>query len=172
MRRTFIKTLWVCLMSLIGIGFLLFFLIWFGVIGYSPDIENLQNPINKTASQIYSADGKIIGTYNADKANRIPVPYSKLSPYLVKALVAVNSKGIPAPLTSGTLVSVFAQPARAMAAAARTPKEKMFFFMVLKQLKIKGNTILHIPIFDAHRLDAGLKDSFLDIDIEDLAQGR
>ena len=48
-------------MSLIGIGFLLFFLIWFGVIGYSPDIENLQNPINKTASQIYSADGKIIG---------------------------------------------------------------------------------------------------------------
>ena len=45
MRRTFIKTLWVCFMSLIGIGFLLFFLIWFGVIGYSPDIENLQNPI-------------------------------------------------------------------------------------------------------------------------------
>lgn len=92
MRRTFIKTLWVCLMSLIGIGFLLFFLIWFGVIGYSPDIENLQNPINKTASQIYSADGKIIGTYNADKANRIPVPYSKLSPYLVKALVATEDE--------------------------------------------------------------------------------
>lgn len=92
MRRTFIKTLWVCLMSLIGIGFLLFFLIWFGVIGYSPDIENLQNPINKTASQIYSVDGKIIGTYNADKANRIPVPYSKLSPYLVKALVATEDE--------------------------------------------------------------------------------
>lgn len=79
-------------MSLIGIGFLLFFLIWFGVIGYSPDIENLQNPINKSASQIYSADGKIIGTYNADKANRIPVPYSKLSPYLVKALVATEDE--------------------------------------------------------------------------------
>ena len=92
MRRTFIKTLWICLMSLIGIGFLLFFLIWFGVIGYSPDIDNLQNPINKSASQIYSADGKIIGTYNADKANRIPVPYSKLSPYLVKALVATEDE--------------------------------------------------------------------------------
>ena len=44
--------------------------------------------------------------------------------------------------------------------------------MVLKQLKIKGNTILHIPILDGHRLDAGLKDLFLDLDIEDLAHGR
>ena len=39
---------------------------------------------------MYSADGKIIGTYNADRANRIPIPYSNLSPYLVQALVATE----------------------------------------------------------------------------------
>ena len=75
-----------------GTGFvaLLFFLIWFGVIGYSPDINNLQNPISKSASQVLSANGHILGTYNLDRSNRIPVPYKKLSPYLVQALVATE----------------------------------------------------------------------------------
>ena len=58
--------------------------------GYSPDIENLQNPISKSASLVYSEDGKVLGTYNADKANRIPVSFSKLSPHLVHALVATE----------------------------------------------------------------------------------
>ncbi len=90
MRKKFIKTLWLLLATCVAIAFVIFFLIWFGVIGYSPDIDNLQNPISKTASQVFSADGKIIGTYNADKANRIPVSYNKLSPYLVQALVATE----------------------------------------------------------------------------------
>lgn len=74
----------------VGITALLFFLIWFGVIGYSPDVDNLQNPINKSASQVISADGKVLGTWNADKANRIPISYDRLSPYLVQALVATE----------------------------------------------------------------------------------
>ena len=90
MRKTFIKILWVLLGTVVGVVTLLFFLIWFGAIGYSPDIENLQNPISKYASQIYSSDGKVLGTWNADKANRIPVSYSKLSPHLVHALVATE----------------------------------------------------------------------------------
>ncbi|MBM6992091.1 MAG: transglycosylase domain-containing protein [Prevotella sp.] len=92
MRRTFIKFLWMSLISIVGIVTLLFFLIWFGIIGYSPDIENLQNPISKSASLVYSADGKIIGTYNVDRANRIPITYSKLSPHLVHALVATEDE--------------------------------------------------------------------------------
>ncbi|MGI6233515.1 MAG: transglycosylase domain-containing protein [Prevotella sp.] len=90
MRKTFIRALWILLGTTVGVTVLLFFLIWFGVIGYSPDIDNLQNPINKSASQIYSADGKVLGTWNADKANRIPISYNKLSPYLVQALVATE----------------------------------------------------------------------------------
>lgn len=92
MRRTFIKFLWIALLSSVALATILFFLIWFGVIGYSPDIENLQNPISKSASLVYSADGKIIGTYNVDRANRIPVSYSRLSPHLVHALVATEDE--------------------------------------------------------------------------------
>jgi penicillin-binding protein 1A len=78
------------LVSTVGLTVGLFFLIWFGIIGYSPDIANLQNPISKSASQVFSADGKIIGTYNVDRANRIPVSYQNLSPHLVHALVATE----------------------------------------------------------------------------------
>lgn len=92
MRKTFVKMLWFFLALLVGIAASLFSLIWFGIIGYSPDIAHLQNPINKSASQVFSADGKIIGTYNIDRANRIPVAYSKLSPYLVRALVATEDE--------------------------------------------------------------------------------
>ena len=90
MRKSFARVLWALLVSGIGIVTVFFFLIWFGIVGYSPDIENLQNPISKSASQVFSADGKIIGTYNVDRANRIPIPYSNLSPYLVQALVATE----------------------------------------------------------------------------------
>ena len=90
MRKSFVRVLWALLVSGIGIVTVFFFLIWFGIVGYSPDIENLQNPISKSASQVFSADGKIIGTYNVDRANRIPIPYSNLSPYLVQALVATE----------------------------------------------------------------------------------
>ena len=90
MRKKFIHILWLVLGLLVGTTTLLFFLIWFGVVGYSPDIENLKNPISKSASLVYSEDGKVLGTYNADKANRIPVSFSKLSPHLVHALVATE----------------------------------------------------------------------------------
>ena len=60
MRKSFIKVLWAILVTGIGIVAIFFFLIWFGIVGYSPDIENLQNPISKSASQVFSADGKII----------------------------------------------------------------------------------------------------------------
>lgn len=92
MRRKFIHTLWFILGAAVGITVIMFFLIWFGVVGYSPDIENLQNPISKSATQVFSADGKILGTYNLDRANRIPVSYNNLSPHLVHALVATEDE--------------------------------------------------------------------------------
>jgi len=69
-----------------------FFAIWFGLIGYMPDITDLQNPINKYASIIYSADGKQIGTYNANQQNRIMVNYEDLPKTLVDALVATEDE--------------------------------------------------------------------------------
>lgn len=90
MRKTVVIALWTLFGMVVSVATLLFFLIWYGVVGYSPDIENLQNPINKYASQVYSADGQVLGTWNADRGNRIPVTYANLSPHLVHALVATE----------------------------------------------------------------------------------
>jgi penicillin-binding protein 1A len=61
-----------------------------GWIGYMPPIEDLQNPINRYATQVYSADGKLIGTWNYNRENRVLVDYTKLSPALVDALVCTE----------------------------------------------------------------------------------
>ena len=76
--------------AVIALVVIVFVFIWNGWIGYMPDMEDLQNPIDKYATQIYSADGKVIGTWNQDRANRVLVSFDKVSPYVVQALVATE----------------------------------------------------------------------------------
>ena len=92
MRKRFIHILWALLAGGFVSAIVGFFAIWFGWIGYMPDIEDLQNPINRFATQVYSSDGKVIGTWNLNKENRIVIPYKKMSPYMVKALVATEDE--------------------------------------------------------------------------------
>ena len=92
MRKRFMHILWAVFGTGILMVILAFVAIWFGMIGYMPDIEDLQNPINRFATQVYSADGKVLGTWNLNKENRIVIPYKKMSPYLIKALVATEDE--------------------------------------------------------------------------------
>ena len=92
MRKHFIYTLWGIFATFIVSAMLAFFAIWNGWIGYMPDIEDLQNPISRFATQVYSSDGKVLGTWNLNKENRIVIPYKKMSPYLIKALVATEDE--------------------------------------------------------------------------------
>ena len=80
---------------------LAFALVWFGIlggifaismgwIGYLPPIEQLQNPIDKYASQVLASDGEVIGSYAHGGSNRVLTNYKDLSPHLVKALIATE----------------------------------------------------------------------------------
>ncbi|MDR3704688.1 MAG: transglycosylase domain-containing protein [Paludibacteraceae bacterium] len=69
---------------------LLFTLISNGFIGYMPPIEELQNPRNKFATEIYSSDMQLLGRYFQSKENRVNVNYSEISPNAVNALVATE----------------------------------------------------------------------------------
>ncbi|MEE0911303.1 MAG: transglycosylase domain-containing protein, partial [Paludibacteraceae bacterium] len=82
----------VWLLFIIGIIaiFLLFKSINDGKIGYLPPIEELQNPKNKFASEIYSSDGKVLGRYFQSQENRVYTPYKDLSPYLIDALISTE----------------------------------------------------------------------------------
>ncbi len=90
MRKVFVRVLWTLLVIGILVAALAFTAIEKGWIGYMPPIEDLQNPINRFATQVYSADGKIMGTWNYNRENRVMVDYNQLSPSLVKALVATE----------------------------------------------------------------------------------
>lgn len=90
MRKFIVRFLWT--MLIVGILAVAgaFFAIEKGWIGYMPPVEDLQNPISRFATQIYSVDGKVLGTWNYNRENRIVVDYSKLAPSLVEALVATE----------------------------------------------------------------------------------
>lgn len=90
MRKVFVRSLWTLLVIVILGSAVAFTAIWNGFIGYMPPVEDLQNPINRFATQIYSADGKVIGTWNFNRENRVCVSYNDISPYLVQALVATE----------------------------------------------------------------------------------
>ena len=90
MRKFLVRFLWTMLFLGViaaGVGV---YAISEGWIGYMPPIEDLQNPISKYATQVYSADGKLLGTWNRDRENRQVIDYTKLSPSLVQALIATE----------------------------------------------------------------------------------
>lgn len=89
-HKIIVGVLW----ALFGMGIvstiLVFALISTGTIGYMPPVEDLENPIDKYASQVYSSDHQLLGTYSQSKENRIYSAYGDLSPYLIDALVATE----------------------------------------------------------------------------------
>ncbi|MES2110635.1 MAG: transglycosylase domain-containing protein [Bacteroidota bacterium] len=56
--------------------------------GYSPDMHDIRNPSMSLASEVYYADGTLIGRYY--KENRSPVEFNKISPNIINALIATE----------------------------------------------------------------------------------
>ncbi|MDW7690780.1 transglycosylase domain-containing protein [Flammeovirgaceae bacterium SG7u.111] len=61
---------------------------WFGLYGGMPDLSDLDNPKNELASEVFSADGELLGKYFRE--NRSSVEYDNLSPNLINALTATE----------------------------------------------------------------------------------
>jgi len=87
-----LKTLWGITVGIILIGFIGVFAISQSWLGNLPEISDLQNPINKSASRVYSDDGKLLGTWSYASENRLMVTYDSLPENLVKALVATEDE--------------------------------------------------------------------------------
>lgn len=89
-RIGFKKVFW----KIFGIGLavvvLLFFLISIGWIGYLPEIRELQNPINKSATEIYSSDAQLLGRYYKGRDNRVPINYNEIDKDIINALIATE----------------------------------------------------------------------------------
>jgi penicillin-binding protein 1A len=90
--KKIIKWFWISFVAILFFFFFFFLSIAQGKIGYMPPIEDLENPINKYASQVISVDLKTMGNWSQSKENRIYVNYNELSPYLVQALIATEDE--------------------------------------------------------------------------------
>jgi penicillin-binding protein 1A len=81
---------WLWIIGLTPFVFILL-LVWFasrGWLGELPTTTQLENPESNLATQIVSADGKVLGKYY--KENRVNVKFKDLSPFLVNALIATE----------------------------------------------------------------------------------
>ena len=93
-RRSFARRAIRVLWWVFGIGaavvLLFFFLVYNGVVGYMPPVEELRNPQDKFASIVYSADGKEMGRYFRNSGNRVHADLDEISPAVVNALIATE----------------------------------------------------------------------------------
>ena len=85
-----IRNLWILFGVLIFLVILFFFCVAKGVFGTMPTFEELENPRTNLATEIISADGKLLGTYFIE--NRSNVRYAELSHYMPEALISIEDE--------------------------------------------------------------------------------
>ena len=74
-----------CAFYVFAVSFNLFWLF-----GKSPSLDDILHPKTAAASEIYSADGKLLGKYFNE--NRSPVPYDSISPVFFQALISTEDE--------------------------------------------------------------------------------
>ncbi len=91
MRKRITHILWILTAAFIVGVSLLFTAIWNGWFGYVPPVEELENPIRKYASQVFSSDGELLGTWSYNE-NRMIAKHHEVAPCVYHALIATEDK--------------------------------------------------------------------------------
>lgn len=90
-RQRIVRYMWGGFLGFGVILALLFTLIYNGVIGYMPPIEELEDPHDKLASVVFAGDGTTeMGRYFQGAGNRIYNDYKDVSPNVINALIATE----------------------------------------------------------------------------------
>ena len=89
-HRSLIATMWIVFGAAFAGLFFFLYLIYNGVIGYMPPVEELKNPTDRFASVLYSADGKEIGRYFVGTGNRVYADFDEVSQHVIDALISTE----------------------------------------------------------------------------------
>ncbi|HJN05734.1 MAG TPA: biosynthetic peptidoglycan transglycosylase, partial [Bacteroidales bacterium] len=84
----YILKLWLLWFLSIALAVVFFYGIvgeWFG---HMPTFEELENPKSNLASEVYSSNGELLGTFFIE--NRSNISYRDISPNLINALIAIE----------------------------------------------------------------------------------
>lgn len=82
--------LWILLLAPIASFWLLMVGVSNGLFGELPSIDELENPKSNLATEVYTADGRLLGKYF--KENRSNADFNSISPHLINALVSTEDE--------------------------------------------------------------------------------
>ena len=87
-----LRIFWIVFFS--GLGFFVLFIMLciFGVFGKLPSLKELENPTILQSSEVFAADGTLMGKYYTERGNRSNVSYRDISPHVVNALIATEDE--------------------------------------------------------------------------------
>ncbi len=86
-KRGLVKWLWRCVIAGVVAIALFFIALSFQDL---PTFDQLENPKENLASEVYTSDQSILGRYYVE--NRVPIHYDEISPFLKKALLATEDQ--------------------------------------------------------------------------------
>ncbi|MCS6990271.1 MAG: transglycosylase domain-containing protein [Chitinophagales bacterium] len=86
--RRFIRTLWLIVFGSVAVFLLMLVLAALGAFGKMPSFEELENPHSALATEVYSADGVLLGTYFIE--NRSPSTLEEIPLMVRQCLIATE----------------------------------------------------------------------------------
>jgi len=90
--RKSVRIFWYILLGGFGFFLLLIILTMFGVFGKLPSLKELENPSIMQSSEVYAADGTLMGKYYRERGNRSNINYRDISKHVINALVATEDE--------------------------------------------------------------------------------
>ncbi len=92
-KSRIIKWMWYVVMVPVGLLFTMLLLTSLGVFGRMPSFEELENPKSNLSTEVYSEEGKVLGTFFVQ--NRSYVQYDDLFPQDSSLIIRMQSRDMP-----------------------------------------------------------------------------
>ena len=89
MKRS-VRIFWRIALGLVVCFFIVVVLAAAGVFGPMPSMRDLENPTLLQTSEVYAADGTLMGKYYHEHGNRSNVNYSDISKHVIDALISTE----------------------------------------------------------------------------------
>ncbi|HVF82393.1 MAG TPA: transglycosylase domain-containing protein [Flavisolibacter sp.] len=86
------RVFWTIFFSGFGAFVIFIMLCIFGVFGKLPSLKELENPSILQSSEVFAADGTLMGKYYTERGNRSNVSYRDISPHVINALIATEDE--------------------------------------------------------------------------------
>lgn len=86
------RLFWTVFLSILGAFFVFILMCMLGVFGKLPSLKELENPTILQSSEVFAADGTLMGKYYSERGNRTNVNYRDISPHVINALIATEDE--------------------------------------------------------------------------------